>query len=93
MYNVHLNFQGLSMIIRIFGSGYVGLTTGLCFSAFNHSLQFVEIDPKKIKKIEVGELPIFEKGLDHYLKEESNEEVLKQNHIFLNTKKLLIFVS
>ena len=55
------------MIIRIFGSGYVGLTTGLCFSAFDHEIQFVEIDPKKIAAINAGQLPIFEKGLDQYL--------------------------
>ena len=52
------------MNITIIGTGYVGLVSGTCFSEFGHDVVCVDQDEEKIKKINNGEMPIFEPGLE-----------------------------
>ena len=52
------------MRIAMIGTGYVGLVSGVCFSDFGHEVVCVDKDPRKIEKLERGEVPIFEPGLD-----------------------------
>ena len=54
--------------ISVFGLGYVGLTTALGLASFGHKLICVDVDEEKIKKLQKGKLPIFEKDLDKFLK-------------------------
>ena len=46
------------------GTGYVGLVSGICFSDFGHEVTCVDKDDRKITKLNNGEVPIFEPGLD-----------------------------
>ncbi|MCA3553523.1 MAG: UDP-glucose/GDP-mannose dehydrogenase family protein, partial [Rhodobacter sp.] len=52
------------MKIAMIGTGYVGLVSGVCFSDFGHDVVCVDKDPAKIEKLNRGEIPIFEPGLD-----------------------------
>jgi UDPglucose 6-dehydrogenase len=52
------------MKIAMIGTGYVGLVSGVCFSDFGHDVVCVDKDPVKIDKLNRGEVPIFEPGLD-----------------------------
>ena len=52
------------MRIAMIGTGYVGLVSGVCFSDFGHDVVCVDKDAAKIAKLENGEIPIFEPGLD-----------------------------
>ena len=52
------------MKIAMIGTGYVGLVSGVCFSDFGHEVVCVDKDAGKIAKLEAGEVPIFEPGLD-----------------------------
>ncbi len=52
------------MRIAMIGSGYVGLVSGACFSEFGHSVDCVDHDPEKVKRLKAGEVPIYEPGLD-----------------------------
>lgn len=52
------------MKIAMIGTGYVGLVSGVCFSDFGHDVICVDKDPDKITRLERGEVPIFEPGLE-----------------------------
>ncbi len=52
------------MKIAMIGTGYVGLVSGVCFSDFGHEVVCVDKNPEKIEKLENGEVPIYEPGLD-----------------------------
>ncbi len=52
------------MKITIFGSGYVGLVTGACLAEVGNHVLCVDVDAGKIARLERGEIPIFEPGLE-----------------------------
>ncbi len=55
--------------IAIIGTGYVGLTTGACFSHLGHDVICADIDEDKVRRLQAGEIPIVEKGLDRLVDE------------------------
>ena len=52
------------MRIAIVGTGYVGLVSGACFSEFGVEVTCVDQDRGKIARLQQGEMPIFEPGLE-----------------------------
>ena len=46
------------------GTGYVGLVYGVCFSDFGHQVVCVDKSVEKLAKLQAGEVPIYEPGLD-----------------------------
>ncbi|BBK37499.1 UDP-glucose 6-dehydrogenase [Allostella sp. ATCC 35155] len=52
------------MRIAMIGTGYVGLVSGACFSEFGTDVVCVDKDAGKIARVQAGEMPIFEPGLD-----------------------------
>lgn len=55
--------------IAIIGTGYVGLTTGACFSHLGHEVVCADVDAEKVARLQAGEIPIVEKGLDRLVDE------------------------
>ena len=55
------------MHLTIFGSGYVGLVTGACMAEMGNHVICVDIDDEKIRRLQAGEVPIYEPGLDDYI--------------------------
>ncbi len=52
------------MKASIFGSGYVGLVTGACLAESGNHVCCVDIDEDKIARLNAGEIPIYEPGLE-----------------------------
>ena len=52
------------MRIAMIGTGYVGLVSGACFADFGHEVVCIDKDASKIERLNKGEIPIFEPGLD-----------------------------
>jgi UDPglucose 6-dehydrogenase len=52
------------MRVTIFGSGYVGLVTGACLAEAGNHVICVDVDADKVKRLNAGEIPIHEPGLD-----------------------------
>ena len=55
------------MHITMIGTGYVGLVSGVCFSDFGHQVTCVDISADKIARLQAGEVPIYEPGLDELM--------------------------
>lgn len=55
------------MKIAMIGTGYVGLVSGVCFSDFGHDVVCVDKDAAKIDRLNRGEVPIYEPGLDQMM--------------------------
>jgi len=55
------------MRLTIFGSGYVGLVTGACMAEMGNHVVCYDIDEDKIARLNQGEIPIYEPGLDAYI--------------------------
>jgi len=51
------------MRIAMIGTGYVGLVSGVCFSDFGHDVICVDKDAAKVARLQAGEVPIYEPGL------------------------------
>jgi UDPglucose 6-dehydrogenase len=52
------------MRVAMIGTGYVGLVSGACFADFGHVVTCIDKDAGKIARLQAGEIPIFEPGLE-----------------------------
>ncbi|MEW5551056.1 UDP-glucose/GDP-mannose dehydrogenase family protein [Peribacillus frigoritolerans] len=55
------------MKIAVLGTGYVGLSTGVCLSEMGHNVICIDTDEQKIKSLRQGISPIYEPGLENLL--------------------------
>lgn len=68
------------MNIAVVGTGYVGLVTGTCFADTGNNVICVDIDEDKVKRMQAGEVPIYEPYLDTVF-----ERNIRQNRLTFTT--------
>ena len=52
------------MNITVIGTGYVGLVSGTCLAEVGNHVLCIDIDQDKIDRLNNGEIPIYEPGLE-----------------------------
>jgi UDPglucose 6-dehydrogenase len=58
---------GPPLNICVVGTGYVGLTTGVCLAYLGHRVICLDVDQDKIELLQNGRIPIYEPGLEDVL--------------------------
>lgn len=64
------------MNIAVIGTGYVGLVTGVSLSEIGHQVTCIDVDQKKVAKMQQGISPIYEPGLSELMTKNINEQRL-----------------
>ena len=68
------------MKIAIFGTGYVGLVTGVCLAEVGNTVHCVDVNAARVAELNNGVCPIFEPGLPEIL-----QKVRHNNNIIFST--------
>ena len=63
------------MRISVIGTGYVGLVSGVCFAEIGHECICVDIDQVKVDRINAGDPPIHENGLEPLLSQHAGQRL------------------
>jgi UDPglucose 6-dehydrogenase len=59
--------------VCVVGTGYVGLVTGTCLAEMGNNVTCIDNDQQKIQRLEAGEVPIYEPGLEELIKSNTQE--------------------
>ena len=60
------------MNLVVIGTGYVGLVTGVGFASLGNTVNFIDLDEKKVSKLSNKQVPFYEPGIeDHFQNNET----------------------
>src|SRR4030042_5403287 len=83
------------MKVAMVGAGYVGLVTAACFAEMGNEVTCVDADRAKVEALEQGIIPIYEPGLEDYIRRNTQE-----NRLFFTTdlaaavqRSLIVFIA
>ncbi len=81
------------MNVAIIGTGYVGLTTGVCLAYIGHSVTCLDTDAEKIEALKAGRVPIYEPHLDTFILESSERLRFTTSYAEAIPKAQVIFIA
>ena len=58
----------MSLRMTVIGTGYLGATHAACMAELGHDVLGVDVDPDKVARLNAGETPFFEPGLEPVLR-------------------------
>lgn len=64
------------MKITVYGAGYVGLVTAVCFADLGYNVTCIDTNEDKINLLKQGKSPIYERGMDELLEKNIREKRL-----------------
>src|SRR5271156_951081 len=56
------------MKVTVIGTGYVGLVTGTCLAELGNDVFCLDVDSRKIDRLNEGHVPIYEPGLEDLIR-------------------------
>lgn len=65
------------MKVAVVGTGYVGLVSGACLAEFGHDVICLDVDQAKIDRLNAGQIPIYEPGLEDVVRRNNQNGRLK----------------
>lgn len=65
------------MKLAVIGTGYVGLVSGTCFAEMGNNVMCVDNNPDKLKKLNNGQVTIYEPGLELLYQRNFNQKRLR----------------
>lgn len=65
------------MKLAVIGTGYVGLVSGTCFAEMGNNVICVDNNPEKLKKLNNGQVTIYEPGLELLYQRNFNQKRLR----------------
>ncbi|BDQ01722.1 UDP-glucose/GDP-mannose dehydrogenase family protein [Ignavibacterium sp.] len=65
------------MKLAVIGTGYVGLVSGTCFAEMGNNVICVDNNPEKLKKLNAGQVTIYEPGLELLYQRNFNQKRLR----------------
>jgi UDPglucose 6-dehydrogenase len=79
--------------IGVIGTGYVGLVTAAGFAELGSEVWCVDIDAAKVERLQRGEVPIYEPGLEELLRKHSGRLHFSTNLAQALERSRLLFVA
>lgn len=83
------------MHISVIGTGYVGLVTGACFAEFGVNVACMDVDARRVSRLEKGDVPFYEPGISELV-----AKGLRENRLTFTTdiakavdQALVIFIA
>lgn len=80
------------MRIAIAGTGYVGLVTAVCLAHKGHTVTCVDVDEHKIKMLQSGKSPIYEKDLEELMQQNTERLTYTTDYQFAYKDADVIFI-
>ena len=79
--------------IGVVGTGYVGLVSAVCFAHLGHEVVCMDVDENKIARLQRGDVPIYEPGLEKLLVDNAGRLSFTTSYDELLERCVVLFIA